>query len=139
MSSEENYSYDDESFLIGEFSPNEKWCVTFEDNGETGYMYIQPVNENGETREIFDHLWVYNKIMPPIRACKEVFILWKEDSSKAGLIVDSECWGIFDLKSRRKIYAPRNGNAIETLQLEVWERSLKDNEGEPMKEFKSLN
>jgi hypothetical protein len=49
MSSEENYSYDDESFLIGEFSPNEKWCVTFEDNGETGYMYIQPVNENGET------------------------------------------------------------------------------------------
>ncbi|NOS83781.1 MAG: DUF2251 domain-containing protein [Ignavibacteria bacterium] len=135
MSSKENYGQDDESFLIGEFSPDGKWCVTFEDNGETGYMYIHTVNKNGEQGEILDHLWIYNRILPPILTCKEVFILWKEDSLKAGLIVDSECWGIFDLKSQRKINAPRNANAIETLPMEVWERSLKDDEGEPMKEL----
>lgn len=136
MSNEEIFGYDDESYLIGEFSPDGKWCVTFEDNGETGYMYIQPVDENENPGEILDHLWIYNMIRPPIRACKEVFITWNDESTKAGLIVDSECWGIFDLKSRRKINAPRNGNAIETLPLEVWERHLKVDEGEPMKEFK---
>lgn len=38
MSPEEIFGNDDESFLIGEYSPDEKWCVTFEDNGETGYL-----------------------------------------------------------------------------------------------------
>ena len=133
MSSEENIGNDDESFLIGEFSPDGKWCVTFEDNGETGYLYIQHVNEKGETGDIFDHLWIYNRIMPPISACKEVYILWNDDSTKAGLIVDQECWGIFDLKSRRKLNAPRNGNEIIDIPFEKWENSLLNTDGEAMK------
>ncbi len=133
MPTEENFGNDDESFLIGEFSPDGKWCVVFEDNGETGYMYIHTVNENGEQGEIFDHLWIYNRIMPPIRACKEVYILWNDDSTKAGLIVDQECWGIFDLKSKRKLNAPRKENQILEISFEIWEKGIDEKNGEKMK------
>ena len=130
---ENNFPGADDSCLIGEFSPDNNWCVTFEDDGRTGYMYICAVKEDGTHGEILDHLWIYNQIKPPIRECKEVFILWSDDSLKAGLIVDEECWGIFDLKSWRKINAPREGNAIRSLPLDVWENVLESNEGEPMK------
>lgn len=130
---EDNFPGSDDSYLIGEFSPDDKWCVTFEDDSRTGYMYICIVKDDGTQGEIFDHLWIYNQIKPPIHECKEVFVLWKDDSSGAGLIVDGECWGIFDLKSWRKIKAPRNGNAIETIPIEVWEKGLGENEGEPIK------
>jgi hypothetical protein len=123
----------EESFLIAETSPDEKWKVYFEDDGATGYLYIVPVNENGEAKEILDHLWIYNQISPPIRECREVFVLWKEDSSKAAIIVDDECWGMFDLKTWRKINSPRKENEIISLPYDIWERPLNENEGEPMK------
>ncbi len=121
------------SFLLEEISPDENWYVVFEDDGKTGYMYIGAVDENGINGEILDDLWIYNQILPPIEECEEVFILWKEDSSKAAIIVDKECWGMFDLKSRRKISSPRNGNIIVTLPHEIWERALNENEGVPIK------
>lgn len=121
------------SFFLEEISPDENWYVVFEDDGETGYMYIGAVDENGMNGKILDDLWIYNQILPPIRECKEVFILWKEDSSKAAIIVDQECWGMFDLKSRRKINSPRKENLIVTLPHEIWERPLNVNEGVPMK------
>ncbi len=139
MSSEENYGHDDESFLISEYSPDEKWCVTFEDNGETGYLYIQHVNEKGEAGDIFDHLWVYNQIMPPIGACKEVFILWNDDSTRACLIVDQECWGIFDLKSWRKLNAPRKDNEILEISFDVWEKGIDETDGEKIKSINDMN
>jgi hypothetical protein len=123
----------EESFLISEVSPDEKWHVFFEDDGATGYMYIVPISEKGEKGKILDHLWVYNQIAPPIRECKDVFILWKEDSSKAAIIVDEECWGMFDLKSWRKVNSPREGNLIVSLPHEMWEKTLNKNEGEPIK------
>ena len=47
-----------ESFVIDSSSPDNKWITVFEDNGETGYMYLCISNENGEFDRIVDHLWI---------------------------------------------------------------------------------
>ncbi|MEL7569245.1 MAG: DUF2251 domain-containing protein [Eubacteriaceae bacterium] len=121
-----------ESFIIESSSPDNKWITVFEDNGQTGYLYLCCANENGELDNIIDHLWIYNQINPPIEECEEVFIIWSVDSDRTGLIVDDECWGIFDLSSNRKLNAPRENNTIVTIKKQVWDRGIRENEGEPL-------
>lgn len=123
----------EESFVIECESPNNKWITVFEDDGETSYMYLCSLNDNGELDKIVDHLWIYNQIEPPIEECKEVFIIWSNDSNKTGLIVDGECWGIFDLCNKRKLNAVREKNTIVSIEIEVWEKGIRDNEGELLK------
>lgn len=122
-----------ESFVIDSSSPNNKWITVFEDNGETGYMYLCSSNENGEFDKIVDHLWIYNQINPPIKECRKAFIIWSDDSSRTGLIIDGECWGIFDLFSKRKLNAPRDKNAIVSIERRVWDNGIEENEGEPLR------
>lgn len=122
-----------ESFVIDSSSPNNKWVTVFEDNGETGYMYLCSFNENGEFDRIVDHLWIYNQINPPIEECKKVFIIWSDDSNRTGLIVDGECWGIFDLSSKRKLDAPREKDMIVSIERQVWDNGIGENEGEPLR------
>lgn len=122
------------SFIVDYVSPDESWIVVFEDNGETGYLYLS-VWKNGEFAGIVDHLWIYNQISPPIKECKEVFIIWFDDSSRAGLVVDDECWGIFDIKTKRKMNAPRNGNCIVSIERKYWDYGLTENDGEVLKTF----
>lgn len=124
----------DDSFIVDYVSPDESWIVVFEDDGETGYLYLG-VWKNGEFAGIVDHLWIYNQISPPIKECKEVFIIWSDDSSRAGLIVDDECWGIFDIKTKRKMNAPRNGNCIVSIERKFWDYGLAENDGEVLKTY----
>jgi len=122
-----------EDFVIDSSSPNNKWITVFEDNGETGYMYLCSSDENGEFDKIVDHLWIYNRINPPIEECKKVSIIWSDDSNRTGLIVDGECWGIFDLSSKRKLNAPREKNMIVSIERQLWDNGIGENEGEPLR------
>lgn len=124
----------EESFIVDSVSPDGLWMVVFEDDGETGYLYLC-VRKNDEFGGIVDHLWIYNQISPPIEECKEVFIIWSNDSSRAGLIVDDECWGIFDIKTKRKMNAPRDGNCIVPIDRKYWDYGLAENNGEALKTF----
>ncbi|GAA0180861.1 hypothetical protein SH2C18_34810 [Clostridium sediminicola] len=124
---------EEESYVIDSPSPNDKWTTVFEDNGETGYMYLCSSNEDGEFNQIVDHLWIYNKINPPIEECKNVFIIWSDDSNRTGLIVDGECWGIFDLSRKRKLNAPREKNMITSIEREAWDNGIGENKGEPLR------
>lgn len=123
----------DYSFYIEEISPDEKWYVSFEDNGEVAYMYLGNIDKNGKRGEIIDDLWIYNMIQPPIEECKEVFLYWDEHSTKVVLIVDKEGWGIYDVKNWRKINSAREGNLIISIPHEIWERGLSEQDGEPIK------
>ena len=93
-------------------------------------MYLCRLNEDGKVGGIVDHLWIYNKINPPIEECEDVFIIWSDNASRTGLIVDGECWGIFDLSSKRKLNAPREKNIIISIERDVWENGIGENEGE---------
>ena len=123
----------DYSFYIEEISPDEKWYVSFEDNGEVAYMYLGIVDEKGDKGKILDDLWIYNMIYPPIEECKEVFLYWDANSTKVVLIVDKEGWGIYDIKNWRKINSVREGNRIISIPHEIWERGISEQEGKPIK------
>jgi len=126
--SNENYSY-----WLNEVSPDGNWFASFEDNGEVAYLYPGRMNKEVKGNKIHDDLWVYNMIYPPIEECKEVFILWSDDSTMAALIVDEECWGMYDLLNWRKLSAPRIGNKIETIPTEVWREGIQENESKSIK------
>ena len=119
----------DYAYWIEEISPDGKWFVSFEDNGRVAYLYLGKMN-GGEKSEIHDDLWIYNMIYPPIEECKEVFIIWSEDSAKTALVVDEECWGMYDLKSWRKMRAPRVDNRIESIPRENWDLGVTKMDGE---------
>lgn len=69
----------------------------------------------------------------PIEQCKKVFIIWSDDSNRTGLIVDGECWGIFDLSSKRKLNSPREKNMIVSIERQVWDNGIRENEGEALR------
>ncbi len=125
-------SNQEESFVIDGVSPDGKWLCVFEDDGETGYLYFCPLSSDGEMIGIADALWIYNQISPSIFECEKVDIIWSEDSMKSILIVDGECWGIFDLLSKRKLNAPRHNNIIVSISLKIWEEGIPSNLGEPL-------
>lgn len=120
-------------FFIDSVSPDKKWVSVFEDNGETGYLYLCTCNEYGEFETIVDALWIYNTIKPSIHECKEVFIIWLSNSDKTAIIVDDECWGIIDLSSKRKFNANRKDNTIIPIEKELWEKGLDESIGSSLK------
>lgn len=122
-----------QSFVVDRTSDDGKWITVFEDDGQVAYLYLCSCDNSGNMSKIVDDLWIYNKIDPPIEACKEVFIIWSDDSKRTGLIVDGECWGIYDLASGRKINAPRRDNVIRSLDRSIWDNGIQQNDGNPIK------
>jgi len=120
------------SFWISEVSPNGKWFCAFEDTGNVAWMYLGMTNIDGSMKKIHDALWIYNMINPTIEECKEVFLLWSDDSQKVALIVDAECWGMYDLSSWRKMSAPRVENRIESIPRKCWDNGITEREGIPI-------
>ncbi|MEH7453565.1 DUF2251 domain-containing protein [Gottfriedia acidiceleris] len=125
-------SNQNESFVVDEISPNGKWLCVFEDDGETGYLYFCPMASNREMVGIADALWIYNQISPSIYECEKVDIIWSDDSMKSILIVDGECWGMFDLKSKRKLNAPRENKSIVSIPISFWEDGIPEDLGETL-------
>lgn len=125
-------SKQEETFIVDSLSPDRKWLCVFEDDGETGYLYLCPMKTSEEMEGKADALWIYNQISPPISKCEKVHIIWSDDSLKAMLIVDGEGWGMFDLSSRRKLNAPRIDNSIVSIPLATWNEGIQSYKGEQL-------
>ena len=121
-----------ESFVVEATSPDLQYVCVFEDDGETGYLYLCLLNPYGEMEGIADALWIYNRISPPIHSCEEVGFVWDEHTTKVAFVVDGECWGLLDLKAKRKITAGRENATIVPLPVSLWEKGIQVSEGEPL-------
>lgn len=67
----------------------------FEDDGETGYLYIY---EPGG-REIFRHLHIYDR-RPKVQVSDEdVRVVWSTDFAKCGVVIWQKMRGIVDLST----------------------------------------
>lgn len=65
----------------------------FEDDGETGYLYIYKPEEG-----IQRHLHIYDRV-PELNICAEdVRVSWSRDFSKCGVVIWGKMRGIIDLK-----------------------------------------
>lgn len=60
-------------------------------------------------------------------------IMWSDDSTRAAFIVDRQCWGILDLATRRKLYAPRENGMIVNIPFEKWADGIEPDDGELLK------
>ncbi len=65
----------------------------FEDDGETGYLYLY---EPGG-REVFQHLHIYDRTPNVPVQEKDVRVVWSEDLSKVGVQIWGKMRGIINL------------------------------------------
>jgi hypothetical protein len=80
--------------------PELGYGLVFEDNGETGYLYI--------TDEVFanvhDAVHIYDRNdAHRLQAGQEVFVVWSSDLQKAGLYYDGDFQAGVDFKNRRAV------------------------------------
>lgn len=67
----------------------------FEDNGETGYLYIY----DAAAEKITTHLHVYDR-SPSVTVNEEdVFVTWTSDFSRCGVVIWGEMMGVIDVRS----------------------------------------
>lgn len=122
----------DDSFCIDEQSPDNRWVTVFEDDGETGTLYLCKCDELGDVEMMVDYLRLYSKIYPSIETCKDVFIIWSKDSKRTALVVNEECWGMLDLSSKRKLIAKRDKNSVMSISRHTWDNGIEVSQGESL-------
>lgn len=67
----------------------------FEDDGETGYLYLY---EPGG-REVFQHLHIYDRSARLRVREEDVRVLWSKDQSKCGVLIWEKMRGIVNLQT----------------------------------------
>ena len=70
----------------------------FEDDGETGYLYLY----KQESGEILRHLHIYDRSLEVNVKADDVRVLWSNDQKKCGVIVWEKMRGIIDLGDDRE-------------------------------------
>ncbi len=70
----------------------------FEDDGETGYLYIY----KPETGEILRHLHLYDRSEEVNVTADDVRVLWSADLNKCGVVIWGKMRGIIDLKTEQE-------------------------------------
>lgn len=67
----------------------------FEDDGETGYLYIY----KPETGEILRHLHLYDRSAEVDVREEDVRVVWSDDLNKCGVVIWGKMRGIIDLRN----------------------------------------
>ncbi len=84
-------------FIVEAPGPDDQFAV-FEDDGETGYLYLyRPI-----TGEILRHLQIYNCSADLRVGVEDVKVLWSRDGSKLGVVIWDRFRGVMDLPNRRE-------------------------------------
>ena len=128
----------EDCFLIDEQSPDNKWVTVFEDDGETGTLYLCRCDESEDVEMIVDGLLVYKNLYPPIFPYRDVFIIWSEDSKRVAVIIDEECWAMFDIASKRKLAVKREDDVFISIPRSTWDNGIDAEQGDTLcldKEF----
>jgi hypothetical protein len=116
------YLMQEQSFVRGEdtfvesFSPENKYGVVFEDDGETAYFYAVEKDPEGQGLRILDALHIYEaegaedaKMDAAAAAAagqgtgpspSKLLIVWSKDWKKCALVLDGYCHAIFDFEAQ---------------------------------------
>jgi hypothetical protein len=84
-----------EDNFLESFSPESRYGVVFEDDGETGYFYAVEKEEEGTGVRILDALHIYEDESMGTTKSK-LMIVWSKDWMKCALVLDGYCHAIFD-------------------------------------------
>ena len=97
-----------EDVFIESISPENRYGVVFEDDGETAYFYALEMDESGAGMKVLDALHIYEAPdpddPPPPGAGNgpeksRLLIVWSKDWMKCALVLDGYCQAIFDFEA----------------------------------------
>ena len=76
--------------VVESVSPQKRWAVVFEDDGDTGYFYALDLNAQGEGRNpLQEALHIYNVASITDKNIESVAsIIWSADGAKACLLIN---------------------------------------------------
>jgi len=88
-----------EEAFVESFSPENRYGVVFEDDGETAYFYAVEKDEEGGGLKILDALHIYEDDGMGEGKSK-LMIVWSKDWMKCALVLDGYCHAIFDFAAQ---------------------------------------
>lgn len=88
-------------FIIEAVGPDGVFGV-FEDDGDTGYLYVYEPNKSS----ILQNLHIYNRSTEVDVQEKDVFVIWSADETKCGVVVWGQMRGIINLAGGRSFRMP---------------------------------
>jgi hypothetical protein len=105
---EQNIVQGEDAFLES-FSPESRYGVVFEDDGDTAYFYAVEKDEDGGGVKILDALHIYEAPDPDDppppgsgegKGTTRLLIVWSRDWLKCALVLDGYCQAIFDFEAQ---------------------------------------
>ena len=84
-------------FILDKVGPSGLACV-FEDDGETGYLYLYDPNGRG----VLEDLQIYNRAGELKVNEKDVQVVWSTDGSKCGVRIWNGMRGIIHIRRKEK-------------------------------------
>ena len=79
-------------FIVDQVGPSGLACV-FEDDGETGYLYLYDPNGKG----VLKHLQIYDSSRELNVKEGDVKVVWSPDGDKCGVVIWNGMRGVIDL------------------------------------------
>ena len=79
--------------LVADDSGPEEYTCFFEDDGETGYLYVSDRSE----RAIIRHLQIYTNSAQLNITKDDVRVVWSSNGKKCGVLIWGEMRGIIDI------------------------------------------
>lgn len=86
---------DDVRLFVGDVSGPEDYTGFFEDDGETGYLYVS----DQRSKQIAKHLLIYDDAQAINPRPEDVTVVWSRDGSKCGVKIFNEMRGIIDIRN----------------------------------------
>jgi hypothetical protein len=103
---------EDAKVFVGDTTGPDEFVGFFEDDGETGYLYVSDRRSN----EIVKHLQIYQDSTKLAVREEDVKVVWSKDGTKCGVLIWGGMRGIIDLKKNlegRIMLNARNAPAID--------------------------
>lgn len=85
------------NFVVHAIGP-EAQAAVFEDEGETGYLYLYSLREQTVVR----YLHIYDRSKRLVVAREDVQVMWSEDGTRCGVAIWGKMRGIIDVDSDRE-------------------------------------
>ena len=94
MNTENNESAEDEiRIFVGDTTRPAEYVAFFEDDGETGYLYVS----DKKTNRIIKHVQIYDHARQLDLQEGDVQVVWSSDGKKCGVVIWGGVRGIIDL------------------------------------------
>jgi hypothetical protein len=86
------------AFMKAAFDSRRERAVVFEDDGETGYLYLFSAKAEGITK----HLHIYDRSAQLRVSADDVDVVWSTDESKCAVVIWGQIRGIIDLRLNKE-------------------------------------